>query len=107
MIAGGYGPHGGESGLIFFPSTFSNRGPLAALVASPVVLSSGAEPPTSLADQAWVPFDGEGFAAYRVALMMLGATVLLSVFGVVRTFASQSTAWPRWWAAAAEFGGQT
>ena len=93
LIANDGSPNGDLSAGLFFPSSFSDRGALAALVAAPIVLSSGAEPPTSLADQGWVPFDREGFASYRITLMALAATILLSVFGLVRTFASRSTAW--------------
>jgi hypothetical protein len=94
LIAHGTERADGRSRYYFGPYTFSDRGPLAGLSAAPIVLSSGAAPPlASRGDERWVPFDGQGFAAYRIVLELLGATVLLSVFGLLRTFASLRVAW--------------
>lgn len=66
----------------FAPWSFSHRGPLAGLAASPLVFLSGAKVPKTMPDQPWVPFDPEGFAAYRIAMSAMAATSLLVLFGV-------------------------
>jgi hypothetical protein len=93
LVAHGADPYGRMAGRLFFPFTFSDRGPLAGLAAAPIVLSSGAKPPVGLPNQPWVPFDQQGFAAYRIVLELLGATILLSTYGLVRSFASSRAAW--------------
>ena len=93
LVAHGADPYGQMAARLFFPFTFSDRGPLAGLAAAPIVLSSGADPSIGLPSQPWVPFDHQGFAAYRITLELLSATVLLSTFGLVRSFASRHAAW--------------
>jgi hypothetical protein len=93
LVAQGNGPYSAAGAGYYFPYTYSDRGPLAGLAAAPIVLSSGAEPPLEIPEQRWVPFDPQGFAAYRIALELLGATILLSAFGLLRAFAPFRVAW--------------
>jgi hypothetical protein len=93
LVTHGTEPDSDVAGAYFGPYYFSDRPALAGLSAAPVVLSSGAEPPISLLDEPWEPFDREGFAAYRITLEFLAATVLLSTFGLLSTFLSRRAAW--------------
>jgi hypothetical protein len=88
LVAHGRSPESERADAYFAPYTFFDRGPIAGLAAAPIVLTSGADPPLSLPDQAWAPFDREGFAAYRIVQMLLGCTVLLSVLGLLVRFLS-------------------
>ncbi|HUY08414.1 MAG TPA: hypothetical protein VMW80_03055 [Candidatus Dormibacteraeota bacterium] len=84
LIAHGNPPYGAIGKSYFAPYTFASRGPLAALAAAPIVFQSGARPPLSLPNQAWVVFDPQGFAAYRVIMELLALTSFLAAFTVVR-----------------------
>jgi hypothetical protein len=52
-----FGPAAPETDKFFFPWTFFSRGPLAGLAAIPVVLATGGEPPLTMPDNRWSPFD--------------------------------------------------
>ncbi len=94
LVAHGDHPYDLRTGAhYFFPYHFSDRPPLAGVSAAPVVLSSGAEPPVFLRSPPWEPFDREGFAAYRITMELLAATVVLSTFGLLRAFCSRRLAW--------------
>jgi len=69
----------------FLPYSFASRGPLAGLLAAPLVLATGGAVPADKPDQAWQPFDPQGFAVYRVALIVLASLAGWAVFGVVAT----------------------
>jgi Dolichyl-phosphate-mannose-protein mannosyltransferase len=84
LAAHGLTPYGRAATGLFAPFNFYARGPLAGLGAAPVVLSAGATPQTHLPDKPWEPFDAQGFATYRILLMLLGATSVLSVYGLIR-----------------------
>ncbi len=71
------------------PWNFSHRGPLASLAVSPIVLVSGANISAGMPDNPWTPFDGQGFAAYRIAMIVLGATSLLVIFALARLFLNE------------------
>lgn len=73
--------------LLFAPWNFSSRGPIAGLAASPLVLCTGARPPSAMVPVVrWTVFDPEGFAAYRVFLTALLAAGLFIPFGLARLF---------------------
>lgn len=65
---------------------FSHRGALASLTAAPIVLSGPVEVSAVMPAQNWTLFDPEGFAAYRIAMIVIAACGLLSVFGLARLF---------------------
>ncbi len=64
----------------YHPWTFFSRGPLSGLTALPLVWATGGQPPVDLPDQAWAPFDREGFAAYRITLIVLAGGIILACF---------------------------
>jgi len=93
LVAHGTDPESALAASYFAPYGFSDRPPLAGLGAAPIVFSAGGDPPRALPDKPWAPFDPEGFAAYRIALELLGATVLLSTFGLLSTCVPRRLAW--------------
>jgi len=82
-------PNGRRGHYYFGPWTFSHRGPLAGLAAAPVVALSGATVPDSMPDSAWAPFDPEGFAAYRIALIALAAMCVFPVLALAGDVAGE------------------
>lgn len=92
LVANGAPPYGHLAKSLFRPYNFSARGPLPGLAAAPLVLTAGAEVPTTLPDQPWAPFDQQGFAAYRLTMETFAAFALLSLFSLVRTFSTARTA---------------
>jgi hypothetical protein len=77
-----YGPYSPEAERYFSPWSFSSRGPFAGLLAAPIVLAEASAVPTDMPDQRWQPFDPQGFAAYRIALIVLASLAGWAVFGV-------------------------
>lgn len=86
LVALRKGAYGALAMHLFAPWNFSHRGPIAGLAASPITLASGAQPPDSMPDQTWTVFDPQGFAAYRIAMIVMSAASLIIVFGVARLF---------------------
>ena len=86
LVAHGDQPYGKIGTSYYAPYNFYARGPIAGLAAAPVVLGGGAKPPRTLPDQPWEPFDAQGFATYRIVLMLLGATIVLAAYGLLRRF---------------------
>ncbi len=80
LVAHGTPPFSPVGRGYFAPWGFSSRGPLLALASAPLVLATGAQVPVTMPDQPWLPFDPEGFTAYRLAMMALGAAALLPLF---------------------------
>ena len=78
-----FGPFGVS---LYIPWTFSHRGPISSLAVAPLVLSPRVNVLPTMPDQAWSPFDPEGFEAYRVAMIVLACCGLLTVFGLARLF---------------------
>jgi len=74
------GPAAPETERFYYPWTFFSRGPLAGLVAIPLVLGTGGRPPDLHAEQVWTPFDPQGFAAFRVTMHVLSAGVFVVFF---------------------------
>ncbi len=66
--------------------TFSDRGQLVALAATPLVLAGPTYMPDYKPGNVWTVFDPEGFAAYRFSMIVFAACCLLFVFGVSRLF---------------------
>jgi hypothetical protein len=83
LVAHGTNPYSELGKSYFAPWSFSHRGPLAGIAASPIVFLSGAQVPQSMPDQSWSPFDKEGFAAYRIVMIVMAATCLLVLFDLV------------------------
>lgn len=63
------------------PWNFSDRGPLAALAATPFILAGPSRVPETVPDQPWMLFDPEGFMAYRIAMIAMACCGLLVAFG--------------------------
>ncbi len=78
-----YGPLGT---YLFGPWTFSDRGPLTGFATSPIVLTTRARLPASMPDDRWTVFDPQGFAAFRIAAIVLAAVSLVIAFGLARLF---------------------
>jgi hypothetical protein len=80
---------GGYSELaatLFGPWNFSDRGPVAGLAASPIVLSTRAQVPDGPPDSTWTVFDRQGFAAYRIAMIVMAAASFLVIYGLALAF---------------------
>src|SRR5205085_7354922 len=76
----------------FAPCDFSARGPLAGLASAPSVLLAGGQPPIGLEPHQWLPFDPEGFMAYRLAMMTFACTAFLSLWTLIRRLAGPRSA---------------
>jgi hypothetical protein len=87
LIAHGASPFGSLAHTYFSPYDFSARGPLAGLAAAPSVLLAGGRPPSGLPAHPWLPFDPQGFMAYRLAMMTFAGTALLSLWTLTRRLA--------------------
>lgn len=83
LIANHRAPFGSDAQGYFSPWQFASRGPLAGFIAAPIVLSTGARVPRAMPDQIWRPFDSEGFAVYRIALIVLASLAGWAVFATV------------------------
>ncbi len=79
-------PFGQFAGSMYAPWSFSHRGPIAGLAATPIVLSARVNVLHTWPDQAWCPFDPEGLEAYRIAMIVLACCGLLTVFGLAKLF---------------------
>jgi Dolichyl-phosphate-mannose-protein mannosyltransferase len=93
LIAKGEGPYGRLASTLLHPYNFSSRGPLPGLAASPVVLLAGGRPPAVRPDQPWLPFDPQGFMAYRLAMMAFAAIAFLALWDLVRRIAGRRAAY--------------
>jgi len=87
MVAHGTAPYGPEGHDLFLPYLFSSRGPLAGIASAPVVLLTGGRPILGVPSQHWEPFDAQGFMAFRIAMITMSATALLSMWQLARKFA--------------------
>jgi hypothetical protein len=93
LIAHGDTPYGAKSKSYYLPYNFYSRGPIAGLATAPVLFGGGAQPPRSQPDNAWEPFDAQGFAIYRIVLMLLASTIVLVAYGLLRRFLAARVAW--------------
>ncbi len=93
LIAHGGRPYGAAASAYFAPYNFSARGPLAGMASAPPVLLAGGVPPTGTEAHPWLPFDPQGFMAYRLAMMSFAGTALLSLWTLARRLAGSRSAW--------------
>ncbi len=87
LIAHGKGPFSPEGSALYSPYNFTSRGPLGGLASAPLVFLSGGKPPIESPEQAWQPFDEQGFMAFRLAMMTFSLTVFYSLWELVRKLA--------------------
>ena len=80
------GAYSEVANALFGPWNFSDRGPLAGIAVSPIVLASSAQIQPTIPSDPWTVFDPDGFAAYRIAMVVLNATTLLIIFALARLF---------------------
>jgi hypothetical protein len=92
MVAHGTHPYGSAGSGLFAPYMFSSRGPIAGIASAPIVLLNGGHPILGVPSQVWEPFDPEGFMAYRIAMITMSATALLSLWQLVRALAGPRAA---------------
>ena len=93
LVATGHGPYDPLSGLnLFIPYNFSARGPLPGIMSAPIMLLSGARPGLDSYNAPWMPFDAQGFMAFRIAMITFSATAYLSVWQLVRSLAGARAA---------------
>lgn len=83
LVAAHAGPFSAEAESHYSPWSFANRGPLAGLIATPVVLALGGKPAGDACNHPWQPFDPQGFAVYRITQIVLAALAAWAVFGAV------------------------
>lgn len=81
LIAHGVAPHSHRAAAYFAPWDFSHRGALAGIACGALVLAAGSTVPAGMPEQSWQPFDPEGFMVYRIGMAVIGATVILTLFG--------------------------
>lgn len=92
MVAHGTKPYGPEGYDLFAPYLFSSRGPVAGIASAPVVLVTGGRPVLGVPNQHWEPFDAQGFMAFRIAMITMSATALLTMWQLVRGLAGKRAA---------------
>ena len=92
LSAHGDKPYGKVATSYYAPYNFADRGPIAGLASAGTVFTSGAQPPRIRPDQPWEPFDEQGFATFRIMLMLFATTILLGVYGIVRRIADERVA---------------
>lgn len=92
LVQHGTTPYSELGASYFTPYNFSSRGPLAGLASTPIVLLSGGRPPEGLPEIPWLPFDPEGFMAYRLAMMTFASTALLALWDLVRRLGGSAAA---------------
>jgi len=83
----GEGPYGPIGGQLFAPYNFSSRGPLPGIAVAPIVLVTGGHTFLAAPDLAWQPYDGQGFMAYRIAMISFSCLLFLALWGLVRRLA--------------------
>lgn len=84
LIAHGAGPYSNEANYLYAPYNFSSRGPLPGLAAAPIVFLTGSRPGVGAPEAPWLPFDPQGFMAYRLAMMTFSCTALISLWELAR-----------------------
>lgn len=92
MVAHGTKPYGAEGYDLFAPYLFSSRGPVAGIASAPVVLVTGGRPVLGVPNQHWEPFDAQGFMAFRIVMITMSATALLTMWELVRKLAGKRAA---------------
>jgi hypothetical protein len=92
LVAHATSPYSALGQSYYSPWLFSDRSPMAGLATVTAVFTSGARPPVAMPEQVWTPFDAQGFAAYRIAMMAFAATIVFSVYGLLRSRFSEQLA---------------
>ncbi|HEY2478068.1 MAG TPA: hypothetical protein VGI17_05000 [Solirubrobacterales bacterium] len=92
MVAHGTHPYGSEGAGLFAPYMFSSRGPIAGIASAPIMLVTGGRPILGVPNQLWEPFDPEGFMAYRVAMIVMSGTALITLWQLVKQLAGSRAA---------------
>lgn len=82
LVGHGYPPFSAVSHLLFYPYSFSDRGPLPGVISAATGLISGTTPPSRFPNQAWYPFDPQGFMVYRLVMMLLAVWAILAVYSL-------------------------
>ena len=93
LVARGEGPYSELARSLLKPYNFSSRGPLSGFGASPVVLLAGGRPPDGRPGEPWLPFDPQGFMAYRLAMMSFATVAFLALWDLVRRLAGRDGAY--------------
>jgi hypothetical protein len=93
LAARGEDPYGQLATILFKPYNFSSRGSSPGLAAIPVVSLVGGRPPAGRPEQPWLPFDPQGFMAYRLAMMAFAAIAFLALWDLVRRLAGRRAAY--------------
>ncbi|MBF0567566.1 MAG: hypothetical protein HQK95_01745 [Nitrospirae bacterium] len=89
LAGNGLDPYSRAGSRYFYPWSFSSRTPVGGLTAASLVFLAGGKPPPGMPSQAWAPFDNEGFAVYRIAMIVLSAACLLAMFSVASVLAGE------------------
>jgi hypothetical protein len=84
-------PFSTDTAQYFAPWSFFSRGPLAGLVAAPLVFATG-KPPRSPLSASWQPFDPWGYTAYRIVMAILATLSLVALFLVLAAFLDETSA---------------
>lgn len=92
LVAFKSAPFGPLAESLYETWNFSHRGPINGLAASPLVLANPVRVPKNIRNRPWSPFDLEGFSAYRIAMIVMAACSLLTVFGLATLFLSDDWA---------------
>jgi hypothetical protein len=92
LIAARADPHGSLSNLLLGPNVFSVRTPLVPLAASPLVLAIPVKIPVVIPNQNWTVFDPEGFAAYRIVMIVIACCSLTAAFSLAALFVNEEWA---------------
>lgn len=84
LIAHGAHPYGTAANALFAPYNFSSRGPWPGMGTAPIVFLSGGHPPLAAPEEAWRPFDAQGFMAFRIAMITFSCSVFLALWDLVK-----------------------
>lgn len=92
LIATRSGPYGALADVLFGTWGFSARTPLVALAATPVALALPFQIPQDLPDENWTVYDPEGFAAFRIVMIVIACCGLTAAYGVAKLFVDEQWA---------------
>lgn len=93
LVANGNAPYDPATGLVLFlPYNFSSRGPLPGMMSAPIMLLTGTRPTIGQLELPWMPFDAQGFMAYRIAMITFACTAYLSVWQLARQLGGRRAA---------------
>ena len=87
LVTTGEAPYGPTGNELFAPYNFSSRGPAPGIASAPIVLMTGGHEFIGAPDQGWQPYDGQGFMAFRIAMISFSCMLFLALWGLVRRLA--------------------